>query len=163
MSKKNQEVEVAQGTVVPVEEVATPVAPVAPTVAEVPAAKSDLPDNKLVRFYLEDGYELSDWRTISRDEAKAKADELRAAGFLAAYITLLGGKFSVFSKVAPEKEVKPTSAPKPAVPVEFEGLKFESGKKAREFARRLLDAAREAELRFDLAEAAARKSEAGQG
>lgn len=122
-----------------------------------------LPDNKLVKDYLADGYELkSDFRTRNRDEAKDLAKELRKDGTkLTAYITLLGGWFGVLLKDAPEKKASALSGKKdrPEISFEFGDRTWKSTKEARAYARLLIEAAKQAEFDYDVEQAELRKAE----
>jgi len=125
-----------------------------------------IPTNKQINTFLELGYELSDFRTRSRDGAKDEAKRVREEeGKRTTYIALLGGYFSIL--VAPakesEKKAEAAKAKRPAVPVSVETvdgkvLDFSSTSDLRAFARLCLEAARQADFEFDLEQAKAAKA-----
>ena len=155
MSNKNTNPEI-------VAEDATVIAPSSKIVLD-PYDAAIVPDNKLTRFYLlEEQYELLEFRTRSCDEAKDYAKELRNQGKLTAYITLHQGWYGVFAKDKPVKvqNLKNFVAKKEIPMVVKYGeteLTFSSTKEARNFARIIVEQARQAEYNADLAEAKARK------
>lgn len=119
-----------------------------------------VPDNKQVQEYLLDGYTLTDFRTRNNEDAKDEAKNLRKDGtLLTAKLNLLQGWYGVLVKKSETKADRIAKLAKPIVPLSFDGIQFESTKDAREFARKLLEAAREAEYQADRAAAMAAKQQ----
>ncbi len=132
-------------------------------VVEIDAPVSEesvVPQNRFVDYYLGEGYQLSEFRTRSRDSVKQEATRLRQEGFLSAYAPLLKGFYGVFFKEAPVREAKAAKPSRKIVPLEVqsptgEKISFESTKAARAFAAFLIESAKNAEFESDRTEALA--------
>lgn len=119
-----------------------------------------IPSNKLTTRLLSEGYEFTQFRTRSRDAAKDEAARIRKDPTqLAVLLTLMGGWYGVVVKEADARTPRTDKPTRPAVPVQFENLSFASAREARAFATRLIEAAKQAEFDYDVAQAAAKKSE----
>ena len=111
----------------------------------------EIPDNKYTRYYFELGYVVQEFWTREKEAAKTESIRLRVEESMqSVYLTCKSGWFCLLARPAEKKPVAARKEARPPVPVSFEGLEFASGKEARTYASRLVEAARNAEFDYDL-------------